>query len=214
MMKTTRVACAAAILSLVGAFAAAESGKADLVLFHGKIFTSDAVHPYVQALAIRGERIIATGDSAEIEALAGPQTREIDLGGRTVIPGINDAHNHLEVFPADTVELPFKTLDPSWPDVREALAAAVVKARRGAPLLAYIGPTVFTDRDAARDSLDKLAGDHPVFLASVTGHAYILNSRALAIPKTESVLTIVGGKVVYDGKALSAGSVHPRETNP
>ena len=56
------------------------------MLLNGKVFTSDASHHYVQALAIRGERIVATGDSATIEALAGPQTRQIDLGGRTVIP--------------------------------------------------------------------------------------------------------------------------------
>ena len=72
----------------------------DLVLLNGKIFTSDAAHPYVQALAIRGERITAIGDSAKIRALVGPHTKQIDLGGRTVIPGINDAHNQVELSPA------------------------------------------------------------------------------------------------------------------
>jgi hypothetical protein len=57
----------------------------DLILVNGKIFTSVAAHPYVQALAIRGGRIIATGDPATIEALAGPKTRRISLGGRTVM---------------------------------------------------------------------------------------------------------------------------------
>ncbi|MHB8525847.1 MAG: hypothetical protein ACYDD2_06790 [Candidatus Acidiferrales bacterium] len=52
-----------------------------LILFNGKIFTSDAAHPYVQALAIRGERIVATGDSSKIEALAGPHTKQTDLTG-------------------------------------------------------------------------------------------------------------------------------------
>lgn len=69
----------------------------DLILFDGKVFTSDVAHPYVQALAIRGERIVATGDTDKIMALAGPQTKKIDLGDRTVVPGINDAHNHVEV---------------------------------------------------------------------------------------------------------------------
>jgi predicted amidohydrolase YtcJ len=76
-----------------------------LVLLNGKIFTSVAAHPYVQALAIRGERITATGDSAKIRALAGPHTKQIDLGGRTVIPGINDAHNHLGISPPNRIDL-------------------------------------------------------------------------------------------------------------
>jgi hypothetical protein len=58
--------------------AGAES-KPDLVLLNGKIFTSDAARPYVEALAIRGERISAVGDSTTIKALAGPQTKQIDL---------------------------------------------------------------------------------------------------------------------------------------
>lgn len=152
----------------------------ELILYHGKIFTSNAARPYVQALAIREGRIIATGDSAKIEALAGPQTKKLDLSGRTVIPGINDAHIHLEVSPADMVELKVNSLNPTWTEVKQALAAAVVNERRAAPLLAYIGPSVFTNPEVTRDALDKLAPDHPVILASVTGHAYILNSRALA----------------------------------
>ena len=77
--------------------AAGQQAAPDYVLFNGKIFTSGSAHPYVEALAIRGERIVAADDSVKIQALAGPQTKRIDLGGRTVIPGINDAHMHLEL---------------------------------------------------------------------------------------------------------------------
>lgn len=194
------IACLLVALStmLLSTALGGQQAAPDSILFNGKIFTSAAARPYVQALAIRGERIVAIGDSATIRSLAGAGTKQIDLGGRTVIPGINDAHIHLEVSPADTVELQFKTLNPSWTEVKEALAGAVAKAHNGAPLLAYIGPTVFTDRGVARDSLDKLAADHPVFLASVTGHAYILNSRALAM---------VG---ILDGQADPAGGRYER----
>jgi predicted amidohydrolase YtcJ len=67
----------------------AQQTKPDLILFNGKIFTSVAAHPYVEALAIRGDRIVATGDTATIRAIAGPGTRQIDLHGGTAIPGIN-----------------------------------------------------------------------------------------------------------------------------
>src|ERR1039458_3611541 len=80
-----------------------QQGSPDLILLNGKIFTSDDARPYVQALAVRGEHIVATGDSEKIKALAGPRTRLIDLGGRTVIPGINDAHNHIGLDPPGVV---------------------------------------------------------------------------------------------------------------
>jgi predicted amidohydrolase YtcJ len=75
----------------------AQQPAADLVLLNAKVFTSNAKQPHAEALAIRGERIVAVGSSQEINALAGKDTKQIDLGGRTVIPGINDAHYHLTV---------------------------------------------------------------------------------------------------------------------
>lgn len=177
-MRTRILLCVFAGLLL--SITARSQQPPELIVYHGKIFTSSTTHPYVQALAIRGERIVATGDSDKIRALAGPQTEQLDLGGRTVIPGINDAHIHLEVSPSDTVELQFNSLNPTWAEVKRAIASAAVNARTAVPLLAYIGPSVFMDSEVARDTLDNLAPGHPVILASVTGHAYILNSRALA----------------------------------
>src|SRR5579863_2143326 len=69
--------------------------KADLILFNGKIFTSDSSRLYVQALAIRGNSILAAGDDASVLKNAARETRTIDLQGRTVVPGFNDAHDHL-----------------------------------------------------------------------------------------------------------------------
>jgi predicted amidohydrolase YtcJ len=206
--RAIKVCIAILSMAVFHAFVECQQVAPDLVLLNGKIFTSDAAHPYVQALAIHGERITATGESAKIKALAGPYTKQIDLDGRTVIPGINDAHIHLEVSPADTVELQFTSLDPSWTEVKEALAAAVVQSNPGAPLLADIGPAVFTDHDVARDSLDKLAGDHPVFLASVTGHAYILNSRGLAmVGIQEAQADPAGGRYERSGSGRLTGVV-------
>ncbi len=172
------VACLAALVAPL----AAQQPAPDTILFNGKIFTSDAAHPYVQALAIRGERIVATGDSRKIQALAGPRTRRIDLGGRVVIPGINDAHNHLgdNVAPANAIDLELKTQDPAWPEIRDALSAKVAAASKGTIIQATIGPKCFHDVEITRDSLDKIAPDDPVFLGTLTGHAYIMNSAALA----------------------------------
>ena len=77
----------------------AQQQSPDMILLNGRIFTSDSAQPYVEALAIRGERVVATGNTKEVSALAGPQTKRIDLDGRVVIPGINDAHYHCDAEP-------------------------------------------------------------------------------------------------------------------
>jgi len=159
---------------------AGQQAAPDYVLFNGKIFTSGLAHPYVEALAIRGERIVAADDSVKIQALAGPQTKRIDLGGRTVIPGINDAHMHLELEPASSVSLSFKNRNPSWAEVKYAIAGAAQKSPKGAIISGEILFAVYFDTTIDRDALDEVAPDHPVILQTATGHAAILNSAALA----------------------------------
>ena len=76
------------------AVAAAAPAPADLVLLHGKIHTEDPSRSIAQALAVRGNSIVAVGSDAAVGALIGPNTRKVDLGGRVVLPGIIDAHTH------------------------------------------------------------------------------------------------------------------------
>ena len=159
---------------------AAQQQPPDLILLHGQIFTSDAAHPYVQALAISGERILATGDAAKIKALSGPHTRQIDLAGRTVIPGINDAHDHIDLDPPQAVHLHLDTIDPTWGQLRDAIAAAAATTPKGTFILGDIGPIIFHDTAVARNALDQLAPEHPVILTTLTGHAAILNTATLA----------------------------------
>lgn len=151
----------------------------DRILFNGKIFTSDVAHPYVQALAIRGERIVATGETDKIRALAGPQTKQIDLAGRTVIPGINDAHYHLGVTPSNEFYLRFKSPDPTLAEVSEAIVAAVPQTHEGTIIYGLIGPDAYSDLQLNRDFLDELVHDRPIILRTVSGHAAVLNSAAL-----------------------------------
>jgi len=165
-------------LSLCG-IAHGQQAAPDLILFNGKMFTSNQARLYVQALAIRGDRILAVGDSDKIKGLAGPRTKVIDLGGRTVIPGINDAHNHLEIGPSNAMDLQFKNFDPSWEEVKGKIAGAVAMAPKGSFIRGDIGLHVFRDVSVNRESLDKVAAERPVILTSITGHAIIANSAAL-----------------------------------
>ena len=179
MFRVKRGACPALILGLVGGIAAARPGSPDLILLNGKIFASDAAHSYVQALAIRGERILATGTTVQIEALADGRTKRIDLGGRTVIPGINDAHNHLEISPPDRIELDLKSPDPAWPEMKAAIAEAVRKAPKEALIHGRMAWKIFRDPAVNRSALDRVALDNAVVLETITGHALIVNSPAL-----------------------------------
>src|SRR4051794_36485644 len=93
-MKLTRTLGVLGAVSWLLAASAAFAQPPDLILDRGKIATVDDRFAIVQAIAIRGDRVIATGSSQDIAKLAGPATRTIDLGGRTVIPGLIDNHAH------------------------------------------------------------------------------------------------------------------------
>jgi hypothetical protein len=180
MSGSIKTCIAVFFLALSHVAVESQQGAPDLVLLNGKIFTSVAAHPYVQALAIRGDRITSTGDSVKIAALAGPKTRRIDLDGRTVIPGINDAHNHLGIAPPNRIDLEMKSPDPAWPEMKAAITAAVLKAPKGTFINGTIAWKIFRDLQVNRDTLDQVAPNNPVVLQTLTNHAWIMNSAALA----------------------------------
>ncbi|WP_303310064.1 amidohydrolase [Hymenobacter sp. BT730] len=161
-------------LSAVGQQAA----PADMILLNGKVFTADAARPTAEALAIRGERIVAVGTTAEVAQLAGPNTRRIDVQGRTITPGFNDAHNHFSPDPPGEV-LTFKTLEPTWAEAAKAITDAAQKAPAGTWILGSVGYTILTNEQVNRAALDKLAPNHPVLLRAYYGHGYIANSPGL-----------------------------------
>src|SRR5207237_1577140 len=85
----------ALIFMVAAAIFAVQQTAPDLVLSNGKIITVDERFSIAQAVAIKGDRIVAVGSNAEVAALAGTNTRRIDLRGRAVIPGLIDNHMHL-----------------------------------------------------------------------------------------------------------------------
>jgi predicted amidohydrolase YtcJ len=160
--------------------ATGQQAPADLILHNGKVFTAHSANPAAEAVAIRGERIIAVGTSAEIEKLAGAKTRRIDLQGRVVIPGFNDAHIHFGAEPQG-FNLQFKTMEPSWEETRTAIAAAANQAPTGTWIFAFVGAKVVLNEEVTRFALDRVAPDHPVLLRSFYGHGYIVNSKAMPL---------------------------------
>src|SRR5262245_2103011 len=77
-----------------GQTTAAPQSAPDTIYYNGNIITMWAGHPVVEALAIRGDRFVAAGSAAEVRRLAGSATRQIDLRGQTVLPGLQDSHTH------------------------------------------------------------------------------------------------------------------------
>jgi len=163
--------------------AAAQTAAPDVVLTGGKIFTANPARPYAQALAVRGERIVAVGSTADINKLAGPRTRRINLQGRTVVPGFNDAHTHLPPgsplgnffqFPKAPV-----LAGPTAAQVLDTLAKLARNTPPGTWLEGQIGLTVLTNPQVRRAALDQVAPKHPVMLHTPWGHGCLVNSVAL-----------------------------------
>lgn len=150
----------------------------DTIIVNAKVFTSDASQPWAQALAIKGDRIIAVGDTRTIEALAISSTRRIDAGGRTVVPGFNDAHQHIGIAPPnDRLDMPF---DPTIDQIAAAVRDQVKKSPAGRLIQGEFGQHAWGNPQFTRAWLDAIAPEHPVRLFSFTGHGQLLNSRALA----------------------------------
>ena len=97
MTRLVGAVAAAALCSI--AVASQQREAPDLILLNGKVFTADPAKPWVEAIAVRGDRIDAVGTTAALRERAGARTRVIDVAGRVVIPGINDAHTHVGTRP-------------------------------------------------------------------------------------------------------------------
>jgi len=151
-----------------------------IVIHHAKIFSGVAGRPFAEAIAIRGDRIVAVGTNDQILSAAGPSTRRIDAGGRLVVPGFNDAHTHLGPQPPSEA-IPVNGQEPSWAEVHSGLQDAIAKAPAGPMLTASIGSRVLEDRTVNRDALDAISASRPIRLNVWTGHGVILNSAALRL---------------------------------
>lgn len=177
------------VLALGACRVAVDETTPDLVLVDGTVITVDPSDTIAEALAIRGERIVAVGTTAEIESLAGPRTRRIELAGRSVTPGLLDAHAHFSPGVFNRLDV----LDLSYPgtksieDVERAVAERVREAAPGSWIQGRgwdEGKLAERRLITARD-LDAVAPDHPVWLGQTMGHYGVANSAALRLAKID-----------------------------
>jgi predicted amidohydrolase YtcJ len=178
----------ALIASLFGQEKDAAKPKADVIFTHGNVFTgvldssSLGAGKRAEAIAVRGDRILAVGARDEIEKLKGPDTKIVDLGGHFVMPGFNDAHLHLAHAGEEKVNVNLVGVK-SLEEFRERIRAKVEKA---APAEWVIGrgwdETVWPVKALpTRWDVDEVSDGHPVFLTRVDGHIAVANTRALQL---------------------------------
>ena len=169
----------AGVMALALLAACATAPGPDTILVNGKVFTANAGHPWAAAVAITGDRITAVGDTASVTVLARDNTRRIDLGGRTVVPGINDAHTHIFIAPPfDRLTAPF---DPTIDQLADAVTQQVKTSAAGRFIQGEFGANAWDNPAFTRAWLDAIAPAHPVWLTSFTGHGALLNSQALSM---------------------------------
>ena len=175
---------------------------ASLVLINGRIWTGDRTRPWATAIAISSDRIIATGNDRQIAALAHRETRKIDLRGRFMMPGINDAHIH---FLGGALRL-FQ-VDLNGARSLEEIQRRVVKFAAENPDAPWITGAGWEysylpgQRLPTRADLDAVITERPVFLRSYDGHTAWANTKALALAGVTAQSKFAGyGEIVIDEK--------------
>jgi predicted amidohydrolase YtcJ len=156
--------------------------EADLVLYNGDIHTMGAAAPHASAVAVGGNRIVALGDDETMLALLAKQGRAIDLDGHTVVPGFTDAHLHFMSYGLSLQQIDLAEV----PKLAEALERVAQRAAETPPGQWLRGRGWDHSLWAggafpSRHELDRVAPEHPVFLARKCGHVGWANTRALEL---------------------------------
>jgi predicted amidohydrolase YtcJ len=181
--------------------------EADLLLLHGKVWTGDPTMPQAEAVAIADGKIVAVGRSEELEPLAGPETRVVDLRGRLVLPGFNDAHVHFYMGGETLTSI----------DLRGASSLAELRetVRRFAAALAPGEWIQHGSWDQERWTppelptaalIDDVTPQNPVWVNRTDGHMLLANSLAMRLAGVDrNTADVPGGEIVRDAEGNPTG---------
>lgn len=196
-------------LSLALRPAFAQAPAADLIVEHARIWTVDRAHPEAEALAVRGDRIVAVGSDREVGAWRGPLTKVIDAHGHRILPGFNDAHVHFSDGGASLTAVQLNDVTSL-----AEFARRLGDYARGVPAGSWIQggnwdetkwtPAVLPTRQV----IDAVTGSNPVAISRYDGHMVLANSRALALAGiTAATADPPGGMIVRDAHGEPTGAL-------
>ncbi len=186
---------------------------ADTILVNGNIVTMDARRTKVKALAIKNGLILLAGEDQAVRGVSGASSKVIDLGGRTVTPGLIDAHCHLSACGL----LGTAYVDISWPavftvsDMQAKLAEKITSTPRGEWVVGS-GWVTFDGRYPTKHDLDPVSPNHPVFVVNQGGHMAAVNSLALKVAGVNASTPDPGnGRFLREANGEPSGTVlnHP-----
>ena len=181
-----RILCILPIIALLAAPRALDAqstaAPADLVVINANIHTVDEGRPRASAMAIRGGRLLFVGSTRGALTLRGAQTRVIDLGGATVVPGLADAHVHLL-----GLGMALRTVDLTGTRTLDEVVARIAAKARELPAGTWILGRGWDQNDwpdtrlPSHDALSRAVPAHPVFVTRVDGHAAFVNAAAMRL---------------------------------
>jgi predicted amidohydrolase YtcJ len=188
----------------------------DLVMFNGNVITVDDDFSIAEAVATKDEKIVGVGSNADMKKLAGENTELMDLKSATVLPGINDAHIHLNGFgiqrPPMIVDLGYPSIK-SIADMKDATEAKAAEVGRGKWISGWGWDRGFLEEIKSkpelwptRYDLDSVSPDNPVAYTDFSGHVCLVNSKALELAKiTKATPNPEGGIIQKDASGEPTG---------
>jgi predicted amidohydrolase YtcJ len=187
-------------------------GPADVVYRHGFIYTVDAKDSVQQALAVRGGLIVYVGSDAGAAALVGANTRQIDLHGRMMMPGLVDGHMHPLDGGASLLKCNLQYLQLTIAQMQAGIQKCLdqTAAREPDAWLEVVDwfqeGMIPAGIQATRAALDALKTQRPILVTSSFGHTSLVNSRAIRLAGiTASTQAPLGGKIWHDAKGDPTG---------
>jgi predicted amidohydrolase YtcJ len=196
----------------------AAATAADLVLRGGKIVTVDDARPEVQAIAVRGDTIVAVGSNQDIQKYVGAGTRVIDLHGALAVPGLIDAHAHFTGVGEAARNLKLATAK-NWDDIVRMVGDAAKKAKPGEWIIGRGWhqekwsqvPSPNVEGFPLHDALSRVSPDNPVWLTHASGHAAFANALAMKMAEVnKSTADPEGGKILRDKDGNATGLFNER----
>jgi predicted amidohydrolase YtcJ len=182
---------------------------AEMIIQNAKIWTVDPSMPSAQAVAVLGDRILAVGSNADVDAWRGPKTQIVDAGGKLLLPGFDDAHLHFVSggTQLDAIQLTDAT---SVEEFERRIAERAKVTPKGEWILGgdwddtkWNPPQLPT-----KEMIDRVAPDTPVFLSRYDGHMGVANSLALKLAGiTAQTPEIPGGTIVRDAHGNPTGAL-------